>query len=117
MNSRLIGTLTPHTSGGIRQRVQTYPRDRVCAAPECSTVLSAYNPRALCALHAILDRDASRCHERQKELPLFERTCEHCGFVFETGNRRKRFCSDRCRVAAFQHRKSRERQGEELESA
>jgi predicted Zn-ribbon and HTH transcriptional regulator len=87
--------------------VRTFPTGRVCEAPECTTVLSTYNPQLLCAVHAILDRDAPRSHKRQRELPLFERTCEHCGFVFETGNLRKRFCSDKCRVAAFQQRRSR----------
>jgi predicted nucleic acid-binding Zn ribbon protein len=36
-----------------------------------------------------------------------KRACPQCGDFFETANPRRRFCSDRCRVAAFQQRRQR----------
>ena len=34
-----------------------------------------------------------------------EATCAHCGTAFETLNQARKFCSDRCRMAAFARRK------------
>jgi len=38
--------------------------------------------------------------------PLEERACACCGEHFETVNPRRRYCSDRCRVRAFQLRQA-----------
>ena len=37
--------------------------------------------------------------------PITEIACEHCGSVFLTANPARKFCSDRCRMAAFARRK------------
>jgi endogenous inhibitor of DNA gyrase (YacG/DUF329 family) len=37
--------------------------------------------------------------------PIREVACEQCGTVFETGNQARKYCSDRCRMAAFARRK------------
>ena len=115
MSLRLAGTLRPSGPVTRSERPTTFPRGRVCAEPECTTVLSVYNPERHCALHTI--RDAPRSRRRPLALVLFERACEDCGLVFETGNVRKRFCSDRCRVHAFQCRTSRAQREEARESA
>ena len=81
--------------------LRTYARGRVCAAADCATVLSVYNDSAFCALHdrALAGRPRRALH------PARERACDHCGTVFETVNDARRFCSDRCRMAAFARRK------------
>jgi hypothetical protein len=48
----------------------------------------------------------ARNRRRRGELhPLREVACEHCGVTFETQNAHRRYCSDRCRMAAFARRK------------
>ena len=54
-------------------------------------------------------------------MPTRDVACEHCGEVFQTANRARRYCSDRCRMAAFARRKraaerakARRREQEEL---
>jgi endogenous inhibitor of DNA gyrase (YacG/DUF329 family) len=37
--------------------------------------------------------------------PLREAACEHCGATFQTQNPHRKYCSDRCRMAAFARRK------------
>ncbi len=87
------------TSAGAAS-VRTYARGRVCRADGCGTVLSAYNSSAFCALHeGVLPR------KRRAWRPAMERACAQCGVAFETANERRRYCSDRCRMAAFARRK------------
>jgi hypothetical protein len=100
---RLTSTLHPWASISKSGRVRSYEGGRVCAHSECATVLSIYNPTRFCTLHAknaALDR-----RHRGRELAVREATCAHCGAAFETLNRARRFCSDRCRMAAFARRK------------
>ena len=92
----LVRRLAPSAAG-----LRTYARGRVCAAESCATVLSVYNGAAFCALHDCVM--ASR--PRRALHPARERACDHCGTVFETVNAARRFCSDRCRMAAFARRK------------
>ena len=82
---------------------RTHARGRVCAAPGCATVLSVYNPDALCALH-----DSLECNRRQAaraRRPLVARSCETCGAPFQAANPARRFCSDPCRMTAFYARR------------
>ena len=84
-------------------KVSAYATGRTCAADGCLTILSTYNPSAFCSVH-----EPQRLPRRRREItsrPLEERACPHCGAIFETANLRRRFCSDRCRVAAFQRRR------------
>ena len=48
---------------------------------------------------------ASPAASRRAWRPAAERTCENCGVAFETANEKRRYCSDRCRMAAFARRK------------
>ena len=80
--------------------MKTFSRDRVCGAKDCETVLSTYNPSSFCALHECAVRRPRRASQ-----PIVERTCEHCAAAFETANLHRRYCSDRCRMAAFARRK------------
>jgi endogenous inhibitor of DNA gyrase (YacG/DUF329 family) len=53
-------------------------------------------------MHAALAMSGRR---RGAPRPIREVACQQCGTVFETGNQARKFCSDRCRMAAFARRK------------
>jgi hypothetical protein len=80
--------------------VRTYPRGRVCLEDGCATVLSAYNSSTFCAVHQRVSPQVTRAWR-----PVVEHTCVHCGAAFESANEKRRYCSDRCRMAAFARRK------------
>jgi hypothetical protein len=52
MKSRVAGSYLSPASGKASERIAAYGRGRVCAAPGCTTLLSAYNPGSCCSLHA-----------------------------------------------------------------
>jgi predicted nucleic acid-binding Zn ribbon protein len=79
MSARITGTLHPWGPISQADRVRSYQSGRVCTHADCGTILSIYNPSRF--------------------------ACEQCGTVFETGNQARKFCSDRCRMAAFARRK------------
>ena len=97
---RASATLGRRLSGARAKILKTYSRSRVCGASDCETVLSAYNPSSFCALH-----DRAVRPTRRTSRPISELACEHCGAAFETANPHRRYCSDRCRMAAFARRK------------
>lgn len=80
--------------------MKTYSRGRVCGVTDCETVLSTYNPSLFCALHECAVHPARRARH-----PIAERICVHCAGAFPTANLYRRYCSDRCRMAAFARRK------------
>ncbi len=93
--------------GGV-ERPSTYGAGRVCAAEACVTILSAYNPSDVCCLH---EGWTARCAPSTRQFAPREeltRTClyERCGREFVTTNPAKKFCSDRCRLGAFQARRA-----------
>jgi hypothetical protein len=102
MTTRITGTLTPWGPVSQANRVRSYQSGRVCAHCECGTILSIYNPSKYCTVHAGLAAGGRR---RGAPRPIREVTCEQCGTVFETGNQARKYCSDRCRMAAFARRK------------
>jgi hypothetical protein len=51
MKSRAAGSYLSPATGKISDRIAAYGRGRVCAAPGCSTLLSAYNPGPCCSVH------------------------------------------------------------------
>jgi hypothetical protein len=102
MNTRITGTLNPWGPVSQTNRVRSYQSGRVCAHAECDTILSIYNPSKYCTVHAKLAANGRR---RGAPQPIREVACEQCGTVFQTGNRTRKFCSDRCRMAAFARRK------------
>jgi endogenous inhibitor of DNA gyrase (YacG/DUF329 family) len=96
---RIMGTPTRAISRG--DRVRSYENGRICGHSECETILSVYNPSKYCALHAHLATGRRRSAPR----PVTEVACERCGLMFETANPARKFCGDRCRMAAFAWRK------------
>ena len=102
MTTRITGTLNPWGPISQANRVRSYQSGRICSHPECDTILSVYNPSKYCAMHAGLTSGGRR---RGAPRPIREVACEHCGSVFETGNQARKYCSDRCRMAAFARRK------------
>lgn len=102
MTTRITGTLNPWGPASHTNRVRSYQRGRICAHVECDTILSIYNPSKYCTVHAGLAASGRR---RGMPRPIREVACEQCGTVFETSNQARKFCSDRCRMAAFARRK------------
>ena len=102
MARRMTGALHPWVSGGKSGLVRSHEGGRVCAHADCGTVLSIYNATEYCALHAHAAPDR---RQRSQELLVREVVCAHCGTAFETTNRSRTYCSDRCRMAAFARRK------------
>jgi hypothetical protein len=83
-------------------RVAVRERGRVCAHDGCDTILSIYNPAKYCSAHVSEALGRRRRPGSQTERPV---ACEHCGETFETRNANRRYCSDRCRMAAFARRR------------
>jgi endogenous inhibitor of DNA gyrase (YacG/DUF329 family) len=102
MNTQVITALNPRGKISQIDRVRAYRRGRICAQPECDTILSIYNPARYCSAHVHLATNGRR---RGAARVVREVACEQCATVFETGNGARKFCSDRCRMAAFARRK------------
>jgi hypothetical protein len=91
--------------GGRNEPVRTYGSGRTCAVAGCTTKLSRYNPSVYCSLHAKLIPLPSERRQR-RDVPMMTRTCAYtpCGNEFTTANAARKYCSDRCRMRAFQER-------------
>ena len=94
------------------ERPTTYGCGRACSAEGCETVLSNYNPSSLCCLHNqgwAMRRRSARHHRDDR--PVLVGNCQNpgCGTEFVTTNPAKKYCSDRCRMQAFQRRAVAER--------
>jgi hypothetical protein len=89
-------------------RVRVYESDRRCRHDGCITVLSIYNPSAYCCLH---ERQQADHRARQSSRQLVQRICSNasCGAPFVTTNPARVYCSDRCRMSAFQQRRQAEK--------
>ena len=89
-----------------RAKPATYGGGRVCAEDDCETRLSVYNASAYCALH---DHSRTEMMRAAGPKPAFERRCaaEKCGVLFLATNRKRVYCSDRCRAAVFEQRRVR----------
>jgi endogenous inhibitor of DNA gyrase (YacG/DUF329 family) len=89
------------------ERVAVFGRGRVCAQGSCATVLSAYNPSSYCWVHesrALRDREKK---QRKVGVAVTKRCAwDECGRAFESANPARIYCSDRCRMAAFQRRRT-----------
>jgi hypothetical protein len=96
-----------HSMAETMLRAKTYGAGRICVVEGCGTRLSAYNPSPVCALHGAGWKDefhhAARKATHREEIT---RTCayEPCGREFATINPAKKYCSDACRMKAFQAR-------------
>jgi len=88
-------------------RTRTYGTGRVCLVDSCGTRLSAYNPSSVCALHGgSWQADYRRTTRKTRHREELVRSCAHepCGHEFVTANPAKKYCSDACRMKAFQAR-------------
>jgi hypothetical protein len=101
MSTRITGFMERGVPVSRGQQIQNWAKDRVCVAEDCTTVLSVYNPSKYCSVHAPSQESRGR---RRPERPIREVACEHCGDLFQTTNPVRRYCSDRCRMAAFSWR-------------
>ena len=73
----------------------------------CGTRLSAYNPSSVCALHGgSWEEEYHRTTRKATQREEIARHCafEQCGREFTTTNPAKKYCSDACRMKAFQAR-------------
>ncbi len=101
-------------------RVRCFEADRRCCEEGCTTILSIYNPSGYCSLHGRRQGDR---RGRQSSRQVLERTCANdlCRTEFSTTNPARVYCSDRCRMSAFQQRRqadkrrTRAQQREDLE--
>jgi len=88
-------------------KTRTYGAGRICIRDGCGTRLSAYNPSSVCALHGgAWQDDFQRGARRSSRREEITRRCdfESCGREFMTANPAKKYCSDSCRMKAFQAR-------------
>jgi len=88
--------------------VSVFGGGRVCAAADCGTILSVYNPSSRCVIHD--EREVSlRARASRMDRPSEARRCgtPACERWFESPNPKRLFCSDRCRLQAFyEHRRA-----------
>ena len=85
---------------------RTFASGRVCAAPDCATHLSIYNPLPYCALHRALQSQRSTPQPRRhaSEAALAVCASPACGSHFLTANPMRQYCCDVCRTLASQER-------------
>ncbi len=91
------------------ERVATYGADRLCSVDGCQTRLSRYNPSTVCAVHWRFAPEAEDVFDRPKRRRGAEEIVgicnyEGCRAEFHTFNRARKYCSDACRMKAFQMR-------------
>jgi hypothetical protein len=101
MSTPVTTSLNPGRRVSLTERVTVRARGRVCAHEGCDTILSIYNPTRYCSAHV---QEAAGRRRTSSQTPR-RVACEHCGEEFETMNTHRRYCSDRCRMAAFARRK------------
>ncbi len=96
-----------HTLADDMLKARTYGVGRVCAVEGCGTRLSAYNPSTTCALHGgSWQNDYHHTTRKASQREEITRRCafEPCSREFTTTNPAKKYCSDACRMKAFQAR-------------
>ena len=96
-----------HSVADNMLKTKTYGIGRICTMDGCGTRLSAYNPSRVCALHGgAWQDDYHRSGRKSSQREEFTRRCafEPCGREFATTNPAKKYCSDACRMKAFQAR-------------
>jgi len=110
----MLGRRLPEGGGAMTGDAgpRTYGSGRCCAAEGCGTILSSYNPSALCALHTggWAERPVREARHYSTR-PRQTRRCANvlCSVEFTTSNPSRVYCSDRCRMKAFQLRLAEER--------
>ena len=88
---------------------------RVCAVEGCTTRLSVYNTQSYCWLHRHLAGEVPR-RERSLRAVTITGVCARagCDNTFTTVNMSRKYCSDRCRMLAFQQRAAQARLSGEM---
>lgn len=92
---------------GDTLKAKTYGADRVCAVEGCGTRLSSYNPSSRCAMHSgAWQEDPHRSERKASRREQITRRCAFapCSREFATTNPAKKYCTDACRMKAFQAR-------------
>jgi len=96
-----------HSVADDMLKTRTYGIGRICVMDGCGTFLSAYNPSSVCALHGAAWQDDFHCSARtSSRREEITRRCafEPCAREFMTTNPAKKYCTDACRMKAFQAR-------------
>ncbi len=96
-----------HDVTDVMLKTKTYGIGRICVVDSCGTRLSAYNPSSVCALHGgAWQDDYHRITRKASQREEISRRCafEPCSREFSTTNPAKKYCSDACRMKAFQAR-------------
>jgi len=96
-----------HDVADVMLKTKTYGIGRICIIDGCGTRLSAYNPSSVCALHGgAWQDDYHRNVRKASRREEITRRCafDPCGREFATTNPAKKYCSDACRMKAFQAR-------------
>ena len=101
MSTPVTTSINPWRRVSQTDRVRVYKRGRTCAHEGCATILSVYNPARYCSAHL----QEFQARRRRRALTVREVPCENCGTRFATANPRRRYCSDRCRMASFARRR------------
>jgi hypothetical protein len=108
MSTPVSTALNPWGSISQANRVRVHQRGRICAHDGCATILSIYNPAKYCSAHL----EQAQRGRRGVTHPVLAIACENCGAAVRTRNPRRRYCSDRCRMAAFARRKRSAQRGQ-----
>jgi len=109
-----------HSVADDMLKTKTYGVGRICIMDGCGTYLSAYNPSGICALHGgAWQEDYNHSGRRSSRREEATRRCafEPCAREFMTTNTAKKYCSDACRMRAFQARVMRARAMGDLRGA
>jgi len=109
-----------HSVADDMLKTKTYGVGRICVVEGCGTHLSAYNPSTKCALHGgSWQDDYHRSSRKASQREELTRRCafEPCSREFTTTNPAKKYCSDACRMKAFQARVMAARRMGEVETA
>jgi len=96
-----------HHVTDVMLKTKTYGVGRICVVDGCGTRLSAYNPSSVCAMHGgAWQDDYHRSPRKATQREEITRHCafQQCGREFTTTNPAKKYCSDACRMKAFQAR-------------
>lgn len=111
-STRALRGSTLHHVADAMLKTRTYGAGRICMVDGCGTRLSAYNPSSVCALHGgSWEEEYHRSTRKATQREEIARHCafEQCGREFATTNPAKKYCSDACRMKAFQARVMRTR--------
>jgi hypothetical protein len=95
--------------GGDGSAPSTFGTGRVCVASGCTTILSTYNPSQVCCLHSegwTVNPPSRVRQRRERETVTRHCAADDCGHEFVTANLSRKYCSDRCRMRAFQTRRN-----------